>query len=113
MKRAFISVSMTCIALGLFSVRGWALGEIGSVQSGAFVSAAPIQEQLVFGDTKIGMNRQVIQIPAAYGNLVTIIPSEDATVLWFQADDGTIRNVRLESSQMILVQRRGTTGSTR
>ena len=48
-----------------------------------------------FMDTKPTMQ---FSIPRNFGLLVTIYPSGGSTVMWFEAEDGTIRRVILESS---------------
>jgi hypothetical protein len=47
-----------------------------------------------FMDTKPTMQ---FSIPRNFGLLVTIYPSGGNTVMWFEAEDGTIRRVLLEN----------------
>ncbi len=42
------------------------------------------------------IRRFLVKVPAAYGNLVAAVPGGGKeTVLWFQGQDGTVRNVVL------------------
>ena len=47
-----------------------------------------------FMDTKPTMQ---FSIPTNFGLLVTIYPSGGNTIMWFEAEDGTIRRVLLDS----------------
>ncbi|MFH1068847.1 MAG: hypothetical protein V1794_04420 [Candidatus Glassbacteria bacterium] len=48
-----------------------------------------------FLDTKPTMQ---FSIPKNFGLLVTIYPAGASTVFWFEADDGTLRRVQMNSS---------------
>ncbi|MBW1696378.1 MAG: hypothetical protein JRK26_06240 [Deltaproteobacteria bacterium] len=48
-----------------------------------------------FRDTKPTMQ---FSIPKNFGLLVTIYPSAGNTVMWFEAEDGTIRRVLLDNN---------------
>ena len=89
----------------------WASGDIGGVQGGGFHSALPGYEQLQFGDLKTTIQRSVIQIPSDYGKLVQIVPAKGSSILWFESDNGILRNVIVDNNALWAIQRSGVMGS--
>lgn len=47
-------------------------------------------------------DRNVIKVPAYYGELVTIVNGGRQPVLWFRAADGSLRNVILSDAQSLV-----------
>jgi len=81
---------------------------------GANVTTEYVDEELnfgAFGSTKASQSlqtRQIVQVPKDYGQLVTILSSENGPILWYQAADGTIRNVLVRTwNEPILIRREG------
>jgi len=48
-----------------------------------------------------------VEIPKAYGRLVTITPSNNVAILWFESTDGIIRNVNLDAAIPLAIGRSG------
>src|SRR4051812_17978694 len=102
MKNKLLGLVLAGLAVGLVPARvGSSLGDAGNIIAGAYVSAVPVDERLTFRDVKAGITRQSILIPASYGTLFSIMERKEAAVLWFQSDDGTIRNVPVDPSQLL------------
>jgi len=94
------------LGLGLVA-SGWTAGDIGGVQGGGYHSAIPISEPLQFGDLKTTIQRTSVQVPEEYGKLIQITPTKGAAMLWFQSDDGIIRNVIIANDNLWIIQRDG------
>ena len=51
--------------------------------------------------------RSLVSIPKEYGKILSIYPSAEGDVLWFESEDGTVRDVVLPKRRMLLIQRTG------
>ncbi len=75
---------------------------------GALVDSSAHEETLSFdGGQRLTQRRASVQVPAEYGRLVAVTPGAGGAVLWFEATDGAVRNVRLSADQPLIVRRRG------
>ncbi len=102
--------SVALLMIGLIAAgthAGWALGEAGAVQSGAYHSAQPVAEQVTYNDSKTGFYREIVAVPPDYGKLITINSHECTATLCFESSDGSIRNLVVDDSQLLLILRKG------
>jgi len=75
---------------------------------GVLATGTAHQDSVSFGRGKnFTQLRTEIQIPQAYGRLVSVTSYGKETVLWFEADNGTIRNVNLEGAAPVILKREG------
>jgi len=51
---------------------------------------------------------RVVSVPAHYGQLVMVVPGKNGTMLWFQSDKGTLRNVFVNEETVLHIQHQGT-----
>lgn len=105
MRYAMLLFLITGFATAVSNV--WALGEIGEIQGGMYRSAVPVSEQVQFGDLKTTIQRTAVKIPDDYGKLMSITPAPGVAVLWFQNDEGVVRNVTIASDELWLIGRGG------
>ena len=100
-----INVIMILTALTtLFSGVVWAYQfDFGALRTDNFY-----EDKLSFGlQNSINQTRAKFQIPRAYGKLVTVTQANKQTTLWFEAADGSIRNVNLDANSPLIVERKG------
>jgi hypothetical protein len=88
---------MTAMILGLTSTV--ALSIEGTVRPGYFKLNVKQTEMLDFDGRTVGQYRTVLYIPPEYGKLITVTETP-GLVLWFQDDDGRIRNVTLDTGDV-------------
>ena len=75
---------------------------------GALRTEAFYEEKVSFGsERRFNLTRNQIQIPEAYGRLVTITASNKAVILWFESNDGFIRNVNVDAADPVIIDRKG------
>ena len=75
---------------------------------GSLVETASHQDNVSFGSGRQStFLRREVQIPKAYGRLVTITGHDERTMLWFESDNGLIRNVELDGADPVIIQRMG------
>lgn len=75
---------------------------------GALVDSSAHEETLSFdGGQRLTQRRASVQVPAEYGRLVAVTPGAGGAALWFEATDGSVRNVRVSADQPLIIQRRG------
>jgi len=105
MKTRF-SILASAIALSIF-LTGLAFAY--QFNFGALREDTAYEDKVSFGTGRhFTLSRQAIQIPRTYGRLVTITASTSGTTLWFESQDGLIRNVNLEAAVPLVIERRGT-----
>ena len=76
--------------------------------SGAIQDELPQKELVTYGSFKAGIYRDGYSIPANYGTLIDILPTNPGAIFWFQDDKGTIRNVTLtDVSKPLVIHRQG------
>lgn len=76
--------------------------------SGAIEDELPQKELVTYGSFKAGIYRDGYNIPANYGTLIDIVPTNPGAIFWFQDDKGTIRNVTLtDVSKPLVIHRQG------
>jgi hypothetical protein len=100
----FIKVSAAATAL---SLTGLAFAYQFNV--GALLTDAKYEEKVAFGSPPGGFvfRRTQILIPQDYGRLVAIVPSSGGSVFWFEDQDGIVRNVAVNASGPVIVERKG------
>ncbi|BCL75422.1 hypothetical protein JHS3_11580 [Jeongeupia sp. HS-3] len=78
-------------------------------KSGALVDDSSTHEDKVsFGPlNRFSQQRRAIQIPKAYGRLLSISTNNNATTMWFESTEGQIRNVIIDGSAPVIVIRTG------
>jgi hypothetical protein len=88
----------------LFSGVVWAYQfDFGALRTDNFY-----EDKLSFGlQNSLNQTRAKFQIPRAYGKLVTVTQANKQTTLWFEAADGSIRNVNLDANNPLIVERKG------
>jgi len=101
----YIGTTIGLLAIG--AAMGWAIGEVGSVQNGAYVDNNVYTEKLTFSEISTTIQRTRMAIPEKYGSLVSVSTSRAGTVLWFQDDKGNIRNAIVNEKDLIYIQRQG------
>ncbi|MGQ0644642.1 MAG: hypothetical protein ACT4O3_04030 [Elusimicrobiota bacterium] len=84
----------------------------GNVRAGNFVSGAYIEsysheDRVDFGGARYVQPRQVALVPDGYGRLLHMDTEGGATVFWFQAEDGSIRNIVLATDAPVILKRGG------
>jgi hypothetical protein len=66
------------------------------------------EDKLSFGPhRRFNLMRNQVEIPKAYGRLVTITASNNVAILWFESTDGIIRNVNLDAAIPLTIGRSG------
>lgn len=66
------------------------------------------EDRLSFGlQNSLNQTRAKFQVPKAYGKLVAVTQLNKQSVLWFEASDGSIRNVTLNANNPVIVERQG------
>lgn len=66
------------------------------------------EDRLSFGlQNTLNQTRAKFQVPKAYGKLVAVTQLNKQSVLWFEAADGSIRNVTLNANNAVIVERQG------
>lgn len=66
------------------------------------------EDRLSFGlQNSLNQTRAKFQMPKAYGKFVTVTQLNKHSVLWFEAPDGSIRNITLNANNPIIVERQG------
>jgi hypothetical protein len=105
MKTCF-KVLISVIALSVF-LTGLAFAY--QFRFGALLSDVAYEDKLSFGGPlrRFNLPRSPFEIPKAYGRLVAITASDKVTTLWFEANDGSIRNVNLSAEAPIIIDRKG------
>ena len=104
MKTHF-KVSTSVIALSVF-LTGVAFAY--QFNSGALRTDVPYEDKVSFGpDIRFNLARNQLQIPKAYGRLVSITVSSGVAILWFESNDGSIRNVYLDAGVPVIIDRKG------
>jgi hypothetical protein len=107
MRQFIFLVVGVVLGVGLIASRAGSLSETGVFEQGAYKDATSYSEELSLGDLKAGIYRSAFAIPQEYGKLVAITPSRGATVLWFESDQGVIRNAMVSSTQLLIIRRQG------
>jgi hypothetical protein len=79
----------------------------GNFVSGAYVESYSHEDRVEFGGERYVQPRQVALVPEGYGNLLHMDTEGGATVFWFQAEDGSIRNIVLATDAPVIVKRGG------
>jgi hypothetical protein len=76
--------------------------------SGALTTDTRAEDRLSFsGAAKFSLHRDQLQIPRGYGRLVAITPAGKTAVLWFESETGVIRNVAVNGSTPLYIDRKG------
>jgi hypothetical protein len=83
-------------------------------QNGALIDRRPVTERFDFGTALThGIHRIAISIPQSYGRLIHISDWRAETAkgpmlsLWFEDEEGNLRNVPLSVSQPFVIKRAG------
>lgn len=102
-KTQFIVLFLAAIAF-IGSGAVWAYQfDYGALRTDQFY-----EDRLSFGlQNSLNQTRAKFQVPKAYGKLVTVTQLNKQSVLWFEAPDGSIRNVTLNANNPIIVERQG------
>ena len=102
-KIRFILLSLAAIA-SIGSGAVWAYQfDYGALRTDQFY-----EDKLSFGlQNSLNQTRAKFQVPKAYGKLVTVTQLNKQSVLWFEASDGSIRNVTLNANNAVIVERQG------
>ncbi|MBI3291768.1 MAG: hypothetical protein HYZ73_03015 [Elusimicrobia bacterium] len=107
MQKWWLRATGGVVLIGLGIVGGWVLAHAAGFQWGAFFPSLAYEEKVTFEDggreTRFILPRQSVHIPRAYGRLVTVT---GASTLWFESEDGTIRNV-IVTGGLVAIQRKG------
>lgn len=75
---------------------------------GALVQDNFYEDQIAFDAQKrFNLTRNQLEIPKAYGRLVSITSDKKISTLWFESSDGVIRNVNVQSASPIIINRKG------
>jgi hypothetical protein len=78
------------------------------INFGALMEDTVFEENVSFGAMRRStLSRRPIQIPKAYGRLITITTSNTGTTLWFESQEGLIRNVNLDGAVPLVIERKG------
>jgi hypothetical protein len=76
--------------------------------SGALKTDVPYEDKVSFGpDMRFNFARNQLQVPKAYGRLVSITAASGVAILWFESNDGSIRNVYVDAGVPVIVDRKG------
>ena len=76
--------------------------------SGALRTDVAHEDKVSFGtDIRFNLARIQLQVPKAYGRLVSIAASSGVTILWFESKDGSIRNVYVDAGVPVIIDRKG------
>lgn len=94
------------------AVAGLAVGvgaavSVKAYRNGVYYSPYSLEEKVHFDDQTAGPfihYRVVAHIPTEYGKLINIT---DGGTLWFEDERGTIRNVTVDESRPLAIQRKG------
>lgn len=79
-----------------------------SVDQGMLRDSRLAEEKLDFDlPASHGLYRDVLLIPPEYGERVAITESPAGAVFWFEAADGTVRNVVVKSDLLHIIRRAG------
>lgn len=85
----------------------WAETPNVSIEGGAARDRVFREERIDAGQSaSLGYHRQVILVPPEYGKLVAVTQGRKS-VLWYEAEDGTLRNVLVDGDQLLAVRRSG------
>ncbi|GHD59271.1 hypothetical protein [Jeongeupia chitinilytica] len=78
-------------------------------RSGALVDeSSSYEDRVSFGPiNRFSQQRRAIQIPKAYGRLLSISTENSSTTMWFESIEGQIRNVIIDGSTPVIVIRTG------
>ncbi len=96
---------LTLVALSI-SLTGLAFAY--QINFGALMEDTVLEEKVSFGVMRSStLSRRAIQIPKAYGRLITITTSITGTTLWFESQEGLIRNVSLDGAVPLVIERKG------
>jgi hypothetical protein len=79
----------------------------GNLENGAFVESMQYTETIEVDTAAYGLLRTPIYVPEAYGKLIAVVPSGPSTTMWFQSDQGVIRNVLVNGGRMVSIVRKG------
>ena len=80
----------------------------GTFENGTYRERTSAQERYDFGfGSNYGLYRQSVLVPAEYGRLVNITQGASGTILWYEADDKTVRNIVVNGDQMVVIRRSG------
>ncbi len=106
------------LAAGLSLSAGVAVGlSLRSFRNGVYYSAFPEEEKFEARDGtdsgRFSQYRVVAQIPASYGRLVGLYAGGPGAVLWYEDEKGILRNVSVEDSRPIAIERTATVTTTR
>ncbi len=104
MKPRTKGMAVFAAAIALFSGVVWAYQfDFGALRTDNFY-----EDKLSFGlQNGLNQTRAKYQIPKGYGKLVTVTQANKQTTLWFEAADGSIRNVNLDGNNPLIVERKG------
>jgi len=98
------------LLMGLTIAAGAAMiSSSGVFENGTFRERVASQERYDFGSGSVyGLYRQSVFIPPDFGKLVSITQGETGTLFWYEAEDKTVRNVIVNSNQLLIIRRTGT-----
>jgi len=100
-----VNVSTSVIALSVF-LTGLAFAY--QFDFGALKSDVAYEERASFApDKRFNLTRNQLQIPKTHGRLVSITVSNGVGILWFESNDGSIRNVNLDAGIPVIIERKG------
>lgn len=103
--------------IGLALLVGVGVGVAGAAsvrafRQGVYFSDDVKEEKLDFGTVDKGsrftQSRSLGFVPAGYGRLVGMTSDGPNTVLWFEDDEKTLRNVWVEGGRLVSLKRGGT-----
>jgi hypothetical protein len=96
-------------AVGALSVLLTGLAFAYQFNFGALVTDASWNERVAFGNPPGGFSfsRTQILVPVDYGRLVAITQSAGAAVFWYESQDGTVRNVAINATGPVVINRKG------
>ena len=82
---------------------------VTSVTNGLLKESESYSETITYENFRAGAYREVYDVPANIGALKAIVPSPDGGVtLWFEDQQGNLRNVELSDTKPLVIRRRGT-----
>jgi hypothetical protein len=83
----------------------------GAMAFGVYISSIDKEETVSFIDgsntRRLTHYRKQVQIPKAYGRLITITPAGAGAALWFESETGQVRNVVVPDGSPLLIERKG------
>ncbi len=94
-----------CFAM-LFVSQAFALDNVQRFP-GYLKHTQPIDESFDFDGDRFVQQRTVIEIPANYGKLLSIVSGGLGVVFWFEDSQGRLRNVTMAASEPLIIERKG------